>query len=571
MAPDDEDAQAATMVLLAASGLFDAAHYLADYPDVRAAGCDPLAHFCRHGFREGRNPNPYFHTAWYLRDNPDVARTGCNPLAHYAQSGERAGSWPSRKFDPAWYRRFAGLDPAAPALAHFLARCRGDAAAPAAFDAAAYLRLYPDVAASGVDPFAHFVLEGAAEGRTAGTDAAVIGPSGLFDPSFYLLGSPDVGECGDDALAHFCAYGWREGRRPNPYFDPAWYRHAHLAGRHHPVNPLTHYVREGEAADLRPCAWFDTAWYRRRHRLGADASPLRHFLRRRRSQRVSPTPLFDVAFYLRTYGNLIGPNRDPFAHFLVHGARRDLDPAPDFNSADYRREHMADRATGGEAVEAANPLVHFLLRRRAALDPSAMETHSAHHDNRRRRAEMGDADDPPAVAAATGRGAAGLLRETQRRPTRRVLQPRRRRQPAAARPAAGPATLRHVPHGPLLFDRAPAGPAGRGRDDRPRHGVHLERPPRRGERRVFLGHRRRRADRRHQAGLRPRLRAAGRVERESRRPSRCRSAAGRHLRHSARAVLGRRARRRCRTVHPRLAGLRRAIAARTPTCTSRKR
>jgi hypothetical protein len=365
MTPDDPDALAATLSLLAASNLFDAAFYLAAYPDVRAGGGDALAHFCRHGWREGRNPNAHFDIGWYLRDNPEVARAGGNPLAHYIQSGEREGRRPCARFDPAWYRGFAGLAPDASALAHFLARCGGAAPAHAWFDAAWYVAQYPDVAAAGVDPFAHYVLDGAAEGRGLGSDAPIIAGSGLFDASFYLIGSPDVGESGGDALAHFCAYGWREGRRPNSYFDPTWYRHAHLAGLRHPVNPLLHYARHGEAADLRPCAYFETAWYRRTYGLASDASPLLHYLRHRRSQRFSPNPHFDHAFYLRSYGELIGPNRDPFAHFLVHGARRDLDPSQDFDSAGYRRRHMQPSnpaAAGRGSVEEDNPLVHFLLR-----------------------------------------------------------------------------------------------------------------------------------------------------------------------------------------------------------------
>jgi len=53
--------------LLAASGLVDTAWYAGQYPDIAAAGADPLAHFTDWGWREGRLPNLYFDTAWYLR------------------------------------------------------------------------------------------------------------------------------------------------------------------------------------------------------------------------------------------------------------------------------------------------------------------------------------------------------------------------------------------------------------------------------------------------------------------------------------------------------------------------
>ena len=50
---------------LDASGLFDAAWYLVQYPDVRDAELEPLAHFYRFGWRERRKPNRYFDPEWY--------------------------------------------------------------------------------------------------------------------------------------------------------------------------------------------------------------------------------------------------------------------------------------------------------------------------------------------------------------------------------------------------------------------------------------------------------------------------------------------------------------------------
>jgi hypothetical protein len=361
MTPDD-----ATLVAL----MFDAAFYLAEYPDVRPAGVDPLQHFCTYGWREGRRPNAAFDSAWYGATYPDAA--GSNPLVHYARQGERAGNRASAAFDPAGYRRFVGIARRHSALADFVARCTGALPLPKSFDAAWYLQHYSDVAAAGLNPFAHYVVYGAAEGRTPRPDEAIIAPSELFDPSYYLIGAPDVGEHGDDPLIHFCLYGWREGRKPNPYFDPVWYRRTHLAGVPQPMNPLAHFVLHGEARDLPPCAWFDTGWYRRTYRLAAGASPLRHYLAHRRSQRFSPTPWFDHVFYLREHAERIGPNRDPFAHFLVHGAGQDLDPSPTFNAAAYRATHMPppDAALAARrSVEEENPLLHFLLHRDGTAPP----------------------------------------------------------------------------------------------------------------------------------------------------------------------------------------------------------
>ena len=61
---------------------FDAAFYLASYPDVGAAGADPFEHYLRYGYREGRNPSALFDTRFYLLRYLDGA-LGVNPVIHY--------------------------------------------------------------------------------------------------------------------------------------------------------------------------------------------------------------------------------------------------------------------------------------------------------------------------------------------------------------------------------------------------------------------------------------------------------------------------------------------------------
>ena len=69
------------------SGLFDPEHYLRNNLDVARSCMDPLKHYLRHGWREGRNPSQYFDTKWYLETYPDVAESGLNPLFHYFKYG----------------------------------------------------------------------------------------------------------------------------------------------------------------------------------------------------------------------------------------------------------------------------------------------------------------------------------------------------------------------------------------------------------------------------------------------------------------------------------------------------
>lgn len=119
------------------------------------------------------------------------------------------------------------------------------------FDAAYYLETNPDVAASGMDPYLHFLSSGMREGRDphplvdlgflraqAGLspeawDVAALAealrtsrlrPHRLFDPVHYLDSNHDVRSAGIPALEHFLRSGAAEGRRPNPGFDAGGYR-----------------------------------------------------------------------------------------------------------------------------------------------------------------------------------------------------------------------------------------------------------------------------------------------------------------------------------------------------------
>ncbi len=73
---------------LNASELFDADWYLKNNPDVQKAGTHPALHYLTHGWLEGRDPSPHFHTLRYLRRYPDVAKQGICPLVHYELYGK---------------------------------------------------------------------------------------------------------------------------------------------------------------------------------------------------------------------------------------------------------------------------------------------------------------------------------------------------------------------------------------------------------------------------------------------------------------------------------------------------
>lgn len=87
---------------------FDNNFYLTNYPDILAAGLDPVLHYLDMGWQEHRDPSPSFSTRFYLKTNPDVIATGVNPFVHFLQSGQAEG----RPGAPTSYR------PGAPAHYH---------------------------------------------------------------------------------------------------------------------------------------------------------------------------------------------------------------------------------------------------------------------------------------------------------------------------------------------------------------------------------------------------------------------------------------------------------------------
>jgi len=190
-----------TYLAIERSCLFDEKFYLMKYPDVAAAGVEPLAHYLIHGAKEGRSPSSLFDTAYYLVKNPEIVKTPLHPLVHYLQRG-------------AWEKR----DP------HPL------------FQSDYYLMKNPDVAASGVNPLVHYVQFGAREGRK---------PNPLFDTAYYLKENNDVASSGLNPLSHFIEEGWRRGINPGPLFDMDYYARMNPDVVESGINPLVHYLLSG--------------------------------------------------------------------------------------------------------------------------------------------------------------------------------------------------------------------------------------------------------------------------------------------------------------------------------------
>ena len=69
--------------LLKKSDLFDSEYYLANNEDVKKAKMNPIKHYLKFGWKEGRNPSAKFDGNKYLNKRPDVRIAGLCPLVHY--------------------------------------------------------------------------------------------------------------------------------------------------------------------------------------------------------------------------------------------------------------------------------------------------------------------------------------------------------------------------------------------------------------------------------------------------------------------------------------------------------
>lgn len=208
----------------AISAAFDPAFYMAVYTDL-PPDMDPLWHYRMAGWREGRDPAPWFSASAYLATYPDVAQAEVDPFAHFLLTGQHQGrdAQPSR--NATTYMRtvdwapadwgYPAFDAAPGRVSHRPETAAGPetlpltdeqrAAMAAEFDADYYMAVNPDVAVSGLDAFQHFVVTGWLEGRD---------PNPRFSVRDYLADNADIAAIGMNPFAHYVIAGRAEGRSP---------------------------------------------------------------------------------------------------------------------------------------------------------------------------------------------------------------------------------------------------------------------------------------------------------------------------------------------------------------------
>ncbi len=76
-------------ILIAKSKYFNKRWYLKTYPDVKKSGMDPIEHYLKYGWKDGRNPSKLFNGEEYFNIYEDVKKAKINPLLHYEKFGKK--------------------------------------------------------------------------------------------------------------------------------------------------------------------------------------------------------------------------------------------------------------------------------------------------------------------------------------------------------------------------------------------------------------------------------------------------------------------------------------------------
>lgn len=169
------------------------------------------------------------------------------------------------------------------------------------FDEQYYLSLYPDVAASKMDPVEHYVRYGYAEGRS---------PSPIFDPEAYIAANPELADMEENHFIHFC-------RRQKEMSE--------TDSLHEPV-----FLKESLGADweaVKETGLFDETHYKSQFEELEETDPLRHYLDEGRSSKNSPNSWFDANYYIENNKDVKASGFHPFVHFCQHGVHELRDPS----------------------------------------------------------------------------------------------------------------------------------------------------------------------------------------------------------------------------------------------------
>lgn len=119
--------------------------------------------------------------------------------------------------------------------------------------------------------------------------------SGVFAHSSYSRRYFNSAALAWLSLLHYLIVGEKLGYRPNPFFDPAYFKRRTKGAR------FIDYLRNVSLWVYPASAFFDSSWYVEKYSAGirTTENPLQHFWRVGFDKGLSPSPRFDTEFFMR--------------------------------------------------------------------------------------------------------------------------------------------------------------------------------------------------------------------------------------------------------------------------------
>ena len=134
-------------------------------------------------------------------------------------------------------------------------------------------------------------------------------PSDSFDTSFYLKRYPDVKKSGLNPFVHYIKYGSDEGRIPKFLSDFEITKLGITS-----INMANDYLR------ILYSGLFDAEYYSKKYCINDDMDPIVHYLKFGSSRGYNPSPSFDINYYLENNPQARTSGLDPFVFFIMQGS-----------------------------------------------------------------------------------------------------------------------------------------------------------------------------------------------------------------------------------------------------------
>jgi len=273
----------------------------------------PLEHYLITGWKEGKNPHPFFDETYFRNVYPEISNE-INPLIVFLTDKKDANPHPL--FDAKYYLTnnpdLANVD--VNLAEHYLIKGYKENLKPhPLFDGAYYYQSNNDVKESGINPLIHFIEHGYKETRN---------PHLLFDSAYYFKQCPQLINKNINPLEHYLSVGFKTAINPHPLFDTAFYLQMNSAVEKEGINPLIDYLETGYKIPRDPNPFFDTHyyWYLDKNIKKNNINPLIHYFQNaQKHQNHNPSVVFENSHYINKYPDIVQHNLNPLAHFIQYG------------------------------------------------------------------------------------------------------------------------------------------------------------------------------------------------------------------------------------------------------------